>query len=98
MFLVDGTHVLDVGKKVTVRLSKARLREIDGLADRMGTDRSGLLRRLVERGLHDALIDDVLSDSDWDRSPSARRGNWRESLCTRCWTSLAQIRSPQAMP
>lgn len=45
---------------VSVRLSKETVEEVDRLAERLKTDRSEALRRLIERGLREARIDFAL--------------------------------------
>ena len=47
---------------VSVRLSRETLVEVDQLAVRLKTDRSEALRRLIERGLREAKIDNALQD------------------------------------
>jgi len=49
-----------MAQTVSVRLSEESLREVDRLAERLKTDRSETLRRFIERGLREALIDDAL--------------------------------------
>lgn len=52
--------IVYVAQIVSVRLSGESLREIDRLAELLKTDRSGALRRFIERGLREARIDDAL--------------------------------------
>lgn len=49
-----------MAQTVSVRLSKESLQEVDRLAERLKTDRSEALRRLIERGLREARVDDAL--------------------------------------
>jgi len=52
--------IVYVAQTVSVRVSEESLREVDRLADRLKTDRFEALRRLIERGLREARIDDAL--------------------------------------
>ena len=49
-----------MAQTVSVRLSEESLREVDRLAERLKTGRSGALPRFIERGLREARIDDAL--------------------------------------
>jgi predicted HTH domain antitoxin len=49
-----------MAQTVSVRLPAESLREVDRLAERCKTDRSEALRRLIERGLSEAGIDDAI--------------------------------------
>jgi len=45
-----------MAQTVPVRLSPKTLREVDGVAERLKTNRSEALRRLIERGLQEERI------------------------------------------
>jgi predicted HTH domain antitoxin len=77
---------------VSVRLSGESLREVDRLAERLKTDRSEVLRRLIDRGLRETRIDEGL---DRLRKGKASMGRAAEEAGVTLYEMLELVRRHQ---